>query len=149
MSPHGFHEDQALPRLDRFEKTRHLLLAQHDRRLAWLLHRRQMPDEVRPFERHVEKEAQRGGGGVDGPCADLLLRHIQLKAAKVLPRRRIWRPAEEDREDSYVSNVIPLGVFGEPARRHVVDHALTQRADGLVEQRESSCLAWGLNTPRS
>src|SRR5271166_1942640 len=68
---------------------------------------------------------------------------MQLKAAKVLPRRRIWRPAEEGREDPHVPSIVSLGVFGEPARRHVVDHALTQRADGLVGHRESSCLAWG------
>jgi hypothetical protein len=36
-------------------------------------------------------------------------------------------------------------VLIETARRHVVDHALAQRADGLVEHRESSCLAWGSN----
>src|ERR1700733_6798420 len=42
-----------------------------------------------------------------------------------------------------IPNVVPLGVLIETARRHVVDHALAQRADGLVEHRESSCLAWG------
>src|ERR1700722_10028185 len=40
-------------------------------------------------------------------------------------------------------NVVPLGMLIETARRHVVDHALAQRANGLVEHRESSCLAWG------
>ena len=30
----------------------------------------------------------------------------------------------------------------DPARGHVVDHALTKRADGLVGHRESSCLPW-------
>src|SRR5208283_4855204 len=65
------------------------------------------------------------------------------RAAMVLPRRRIGRPAEEGREHSHVPNVVPLGVFGEPARRHVVNHALAQRADGLVGHRESSCLASG------
>src|ERR1700733_8940652 len=68
---------------------------------------------------------------------------MQLKAAKVLLRRRIWRPAEEGRKHSHIPNVVPLGVLIETARRHVVDHALAQRADGLVEHRESSCLAWG------
>ena len=77
------------------------------------------------------------------PGADLLLRHMQLKAAKVLLRRRIWRPAEEGREVPDVPDVVLLDFSVEPARRHVVDHALTQRADGLVGHRESSCLAWG------
>src|ERR1700722_18360666 len=128
-----------------FEQTRHLLLAQHDRRSARLVHGRQRKNEVGPFERHGEKKAQRGAGGVDRPCAHLLLRHMQLKAAKVLLRRRIWRPAEEGRKHSHIPNVVPLGVLIETARRHVVDHALAQRADGLVEHRESSCLTWGSN----
>src|SRR3984957_12391511 len=90
-----------------------------------------------------KSNAARGGGGVYHPCAHLLLRHLQLKAAKVLLRRRIWRPAEEGRKHSHIPNVVPLGVLIETARGHVVDHALAQRADGLVEHRESSCLAWG------
>ena len=75
--------------------------------------------------------------------ADLLLRHMQLIAAKVLARRRVRRPAEEGREGPHVPDVVLLHLLLEPARRHVVDHALTQRADGLVGHRESSCLAWG------
>ena len=54
-----------------FEETRHLFLAQHDRRLARFVHGREMTDKVGPFERHVEKEPQRGDGGVDGPYANL------------------------------------------------------------------------------
>src|SRR5208337_1310267 len=73
-----------------------------------------------------------GDGGVDRSGAGLLLRHMQLITTKILARRRIRRPAEEGREHSHVPNVVPLGVFGEPARRHVVNHALAQRADGLV-----------------
>jgi hypothetical protein len=49
-----------------------------------------------PF--HGEKEPKRGDGGVDRPGADLLLRHMQLKAAKIVARRRVRRPAEEGRK---------------------------------------------------
>ena len=70
------------------------------------------------------------------PCADLLLRHMQLKAAKIVARRRIRRPAEEGCELPHIANVVPLRVFAEPARRHVVDQALTQRADGLLGHRK-------------
>src|ERR1700722_7258388 len=128
-----------------FEQTRHLLLAQHDRRSARLVHGRQRKNEGGPFERPGEKEAQRGDGGVDRPWADRLLGQMQLISAKILLRRRIWRPAEEGRKHSHIPNVVPLGVLTETARRHVVDHALAQRADGLVEHRESSCLTWGSN----
>jgi hypothetical protein len=50
-----------------------------------------------------------------------------------------------------IAEAPPSGLFRpahsvllEPARRHVVDHALTKRADRLVEHREDSCLI-GLN----
>src|SRR4029077_2228273 len=74
-----------------FEETRHFLLAQHDRRLAWLVHSRQRTNEVGPFERHGEKEPQRGDGGVDGPWADLLLGQMQLISAKIFARGRVRR----------------------------------------------------------
>src|SRR5208283_435414 len=83
-------------------------------------------------ERHGEKEPQRGDGGVDRSGAGLLLRHMQLIATKILARRRIRRPAEEGCELPHIANVVPLRVFAETARRHVVDQALTQRADGLL-----------------
>jgi hypothetical protein len=73
----------------------------------------------------------------------MLLGEMQLIAAKVLGRRLVRRQAEENREVLHGADVVSLGILGEPARRHVVDHALTQRADGLVGHRESSCLAWG------
>jgi hypothetical protein len=125
------------------EETRHLLLAQDDRRLARLGHGPQRTNEIGLFERHGEKEPQRGDGGVDRSGAGLLLRHMQLIAAKILARRRIRRPTEEGCELPHIANVVPLRVFAEPARRDVVDQALTQRADGLVGHSESSCLAWG------
>ncbi len=56
-----------------FEEPDHLFLAQHDRRLARFVHGLQMPDEVGPFDRHVEEEPQRGDGQIDGRGADLLL----------------------------------------------------------------------------
>ena len=118
------------------EETRHLLLAQDDRSLARLGHGPQRTNEIGLFERHGEKEPQRGDGGVDRPGADLLLRHMQLKAAKILARRPIRRPAEEVCELSHIANVVLLRVFAEPARRHVVDQALTQRADGLLGHRK-------------
>src|SRR5208337_5225035 len=94
-----------------FDETGHLVLAQNDRRLARLLHRRQMPDEVGPFERDLEEEPQRGAGLVDGRRADMLLGQMQLISAKVLGRRLIRRPAEENREVLHGADVVPLGVF--------------------------------------
>ena len=85
-----------------FEETRRLLRAQHHRRPARLGHDPQGTNKVGPFERHGEEEPQRGDGGVGRSGAGLLLRHVQLIAAKVLARRRVRRPAEKGREGSHV-----------------------------------------------
>ena len=114
------------------EEARHLLLAQDDGRLARLAHGPQRTNEIWLSDRHDEKEPQRDDGGVDRSGAGLLLRHMQLIAAKVLARRGIRRSPEEGRELPHIANVIPLRVFAVPARRHVVDQPLTQRADGLL-----------------
>src|SRR5271170_3843725 len=68
---------------------------------------------------------------------------MQLISAKILARGRGRRTAEKGREGPDVPDVVFLHLLLESARRHVVDHALAQRADGLVGHRESSCLAWG------
>jgi len=52
-----------------------------------------MANQVGAFERHVEEEPQRGDGGVYGRRADLLLGHMQLKAANVLTG---WRCPAND-----------------------------------------------------
>jgi hypothetical protein len=91
----------------------------------------------------LKKEPQRGDGGVDGRNADLLLRYMHLKTAKVLACRRVRRSAEKGREGPDVADVIFLHLLLDPARRQVIDHALAQRADGFVDHSESSCLTWG------
>src|ERR1700683_2089032 len=102
-----------------------------------------MADEVGPLQRHVKEEPQRRDSGVDARNADPLLRHMHLEATNVLTRRAIRRPSEESGKAPEVADVILLHFLLEPARRHVLDHALAQWADGLVEHRENSCLAWG------
>src|SRR5208283_3277401 len=83
-----------------------------------------------------EEEPQPGDGGIDGRRADLLLGHVQLKAAKVLARRLIRRTAEELREGPHVPDVVLLNLLLEPPRGHVLDHALPQQADGIVGHRK-------------
>src|SRR3974390_1924792 len=62
----------------------------------------------------------------------MLLGEMQLIAAKVLGRRLVRRTAEVNREVLHGADVVPPGVLAEPARGHVVNHALPQRADRLV-----------------
>jgi len=71
---------------------------------------RRRANEIGLFERNGEKEPQRGDGRVDRRGADLLLRHVQLKAPKILARRRIRRPAEEVCELSHIADVVLLRV---------------------------------------
>src|ERR1700730_2692365 len=49
----------------------------------------------------------------------------------------LGRAAEESREVFDVTDVILLDLLREMTRRHVFDHALAQRADGLVRHRDS------------
>jgi len=70
-----------------FEKTNHLLLAQHDRRFARFVHDIDKTNEVGALDPHIEEESQRGDGGVDGHSADLLLGEMRLKKPDVLARR--------------------------------------------------------------
>ncbi len=76
---------------------------------------------------------------------------MHLEKANIFGRSRVRRPAQEGGEVPDVANVVLLGRFFEPARRHVVDHALTQWADGLVglvglvEQKRKLLSRMGLN----
>ena len=76
----------------------------------------------------------------------LLLRHMQLKEPNVPTGRGARRPAEEGGEVPDVANVVLRRLLLEPARRHVVDRALTQRADGLVEEKRKLLSRMGLNS---
>jgi hypothetical protein len=66
---------------------------------------------------------------------------MELKAAEVLLRRRIRRLAEEGRKVPHIANVIPLGVFAEPALMSLIMRC----RNGLMGllHIESYCLAWG------
>ena len=107
------------------------------------MHKRQTPDQIVPFERHLEEEPERSDGGVDARRAHMGLRHVQLIQTKILAGGGIRRAAEEGREVPDVADVVLLGLLREMTRRHVFDHALTQRADGLVGHDENSCLTRG------
>jgi hypothetical protein len=77
-----------------------------DRRLARLGDGLQKANDIGPFDRHGEKEPQRGDGGVDRRGARRPLRHIQLITAKVLARRRIRQPTEEGCELPHIANIV-------------------------------------------
>src|SRR6478609_10695857 len=68
---------------------------------------------------------------------------MELIAAYVFEARGIGRAAEENSEVLDPLHVVMLGLRCELADRHVFDHALPQRAYGLVGHGGCSCLDEG------
>jgi hypothetical protein len=102
-----------------------------------LPHEGQTLNQIGSFERHLEEEPQRDNRAIDARRTDLVPRHMQLKKAKVLARRRVGRAAEKNCEVLDVTDVILLDLLLEMTDRHVFDHALAQRADGLVDHGDA------------
>jgi hypothetical protein len=69
--------------------------------------------------------------------ARVMIRAMRGRTAKVLARRRVERAAEKNREVLDVTDVILLDLLIEMTDRHVFDHALAQRADGLVDHGDT------------
>jgi hypothetical protein len=66
------------------------------------------------------------------------LRLMQLEGAQILGRCGIRRTAKERGEGLDVMDIIVARLLDEVAHRHVLDHALAQRADGLLAHRGAS-----------
>src|SRR3984885_9159248 len=74
---------------------------------------------------------------------------MKLIAAHVFEARGIGRAAEESGEVLDPLHVVMLGLRRELADRHVFNHALPQRAYGLIGHRGCSCLDGGCRNPIS
>ena len=114
----------------RLQQKRHLLDAQHGRQPARLAHDCQPTRQVRPVERHGEKEAQGRNRAVDARRLHAALRLVELEAAQILCRRGIGRVADEGRKCPDIPNVVVARLLAEAAHAHILDHARTQRAGG-------------------
>jgi hypothetical protein len=62
---------------------------------------------------------------------------MQLERAQLFRRRTVGGRAEENPKPLDGADVLALRIGYEPAHVHVVEHALAQRADGLLAH-------WGL-----
>jgi hypothetical protein len=62
---------------------------------------------------------------------------MQLERAQLFRRRGVGGTAEENREPLDGTDILALRIGYEPAHVHVFEHALAQRADGLLAH-------WGL-----
>jgi hypothetical protein len=88
------------------------------------------PPQIRPVERHCEKEAQGRDRAVDARRLHPALRLVQLEKTQVFRCRRIGRPADKGRECLDLSHIVAARVRLEAAHGHVFDHARPQWADG-------------------
>src|SRR5665647_2282374 len=127
----------------RIEKTCDFLRAQDDRQLAWRVDKLGVVHDVCAPKRDLEKEPQCRDALVEGRNAGATRRQMKLIAANVFEARRVGRAAEEGSEVLDPLHVVMLSLRRELADRHVFDHALPQRAYGLVGHEGCSCLDEG------
>ena len=104
--------------------------------------------KVLPPQRHAEQELHPGHDAVAIANAHPGLGQVQLEAADVIGRGRVRRPLQKCSEPPAAVDVAPLRVCTKLARIHVLDHALTQRADNF--RTHGKLLSWmRFKTPRS
>src|SRR6202045_4700003 len=131
--------------------------SQHATRLVWRHHLRNflrlaevinLGRKIQPPQRHAEQELYSGHDAVAIGDAYAGLGQVQLKAADVIRGGRVRRSLQKCSETLAARDVASLRVRTELARVHVLDHALTQRADSI--RTHGQLLSWmRLTTPRS
>ena len=119
------------------QKAQHLFGREHARQLARLVDEHEMSCCLRPVERRLEEESQRRHSRVDALWLQTGLGQMQLERAQLFRRRGVGGTAEESRELLDSTDILALRIGHEPAHVHVFEHALAQRADGLLAH-------WGL-----
>src|SRR5882672_19837 len=125
-----------------------LVRAHYERNLLRLPDVVDLGSKVQPPQRHAKQKPQPGHDAIAIADARAALGKVQLEAANVLRCRRVWRSLQECRELLAAADMAPLRASTQLACVHVLDHALTQRADRIRThgQRPSSM---SLTTPRS
>jgi len=86
--------------------------------------------EIMPPQRDAEEELHPGHDPVAIADAETTLDQVQLEAANIVGGGRVGRALQELRKAPAAVDVAALGMGFEFARCHVLDHALTQRANG-------------------
>src|ERR1700704_1617006 len=114
------------------QEAQHLLGRKHAWQFAWLVDEYEMSRRLRPVECHLEEESERAHGRVDGRWLHTGLGQMQLERAQLFRDRGVGGTAEESREPLDGTDVLALRIRYEPAHAHVFEHALAQRADGLL-----------------
>jgi hypothetical protein len=130
----------------RLTRPQHRFGREHARQLARLVDEHEMSCRLRPVECHLEEEPQHRHRGVDGWWLNAGRAQMQLEAAQILGRRRVRGSTQKGRQLLDSADVVTLRIGCEPAQAHVFEHALAQRADGLLAHW-GSCLEVGVLQP--
>jgi hypothetical protein len=96
-----------------------------------------MPRRLWPVQRHLEEKPQRRHCRIDSRRLNAGLCQVQLERPQVFSGRSVREPAQESNKPLDGTDVRALRIGCEPAHAHVFEHALAQRADGLLAH-------WGL-----
>src|SRR6266851_6052299 len=125
-----------------------LVRAHYERNLLRLPDVVDLGSKVQPPQRHAKQKPQPGHDAIAIADARAALGKVQLEAANVLRCRRVWRSLQECRELLAAADMAPLRASTQLACVHVLDHALTQRADRI--RTHGQLPSWmRLTTPRS
>ncbi|MBB3217401.1 hypothetical protein FHW72_002483 [Ochrobactrum sp. RC6B] len=85
--------------------------------------------KIRAINRGIEEESQRRYYTVHRRHRGVLALLPYLEAAQIIHGRGIGRPREKGGRSSDVAQIVALSLVPEVAQVHVVDQALTKRAD--------------------
>jgi hypothetical protein len=89
---------------------------------------------------HAQQEPQPGHNAIAIANAHADLGQVQLEAPDILSRRRVGGAVEKYSKPLAAVNVAPLRTRTELPRVHVLDHAMTERGDGL--RTHGKLLSW-------
>src|SRR3954451_21688270 len=90
----------------------------------------QPPRQVWPVDRDGEEEAERRNRRVDAGRLHAGLGLVDLKPPDVFDGRRIGGTPEEGSKAAHAADIVTLRLTSQTAHGHVLEHTLTQRADG-------------------
>src|SRR5215468_800429 len=130
------------------QKPFRLIRAHHERNLLRFPDVVDLGSKVQPPQRHAKQEPQPGHDAVAIANAGATLGKMQLEPANVLRCRRVRGSLQKCCELLAAADVAPLRAVTQLACVHVLDHALTQRADG-IRTHGKLLSRMRLKTPRS
>src|SRR5215471_1151648 len=125
-----------------------LVRAHHQRNLHRLTQVIDLGRKIQSPQRHAQQEPHPGHDLIAGTDAQPRLGEVQLEPTDILGRSRLRGPLEKCREPLAAPQVASLRARTKLARVHVLDHAPTQRADG-IRTHEQLLSRMRLTTPRS